>query len=235
MSSAHDQLISLVSTYQVPQAAKQLLDRQLPIVLCGITAAGKDTLAKELVAEGGFEKTISHTTRPPRANHGVMEEHGKDYFFVDEPTMLDMVSRQEFVEAKPVHDWVYGTGIAAYKALLDRGNRPLFVIDVQGAVELVAAMPQLRPIFLLPPTIAVWEQRLESRGKLDDTTLRPRMESAVKEIETIMANTAFEVVVNHDKAETARLLKKGSIGRDPGAVAVAEKLIEDIQNWLGSH
>lgn len=216
----------------MPETARELLHDQAPLLLCGITAAGKNTLANELIAEGGYETVVSHTTRLPRENHGVMERHGEHYFFVDDETMLRMVMDKQFVEAKPVHDKVYGTSIAAYEAPLSRGNIPVLDIDVQGAEEFVAAVPSLKPIFLLPPNFKVWQERLAGRGDVDPAKLRPRMESAIKEIETTMHNPSFQLLVNVDKTQTAQMLRAGHVGRDHDAVDVADHLIKEVQAWL---
>lgn len=230
--STHEQLMKAVDEYQMPEVAKQLLETRAPVILCGITSAGKDTLANELVEGGGYEKVISHTTRAPRLNHGVPEEDGSHYFFIDEASMLNMVQEQAFIETKEVHGWVYGTGIDAYKAPLDRGHQPILVIDVQGAEELMTAVPDLRPIFLIPPSIGVWEDRLQGRGKLDDDVMRSRMQTAITEIETILRNINFQLVVNNDKVETAVFLRESIIGRDHDAVEVADRFIYDVKNWL---
>ncbi len=72
------------------------MQNETPLLLCGATAAGKNTLANELIAEGGYESVVSHTTRLPRKNHGIPEENGKNYFFVDDTTMLHMLTDKQF-------------------------------------------------------------------------------------------------------------------------------------------
>lgn len=234
-SNTHNQLMDAVANYQMPEVACDLLQNEKPLLLCGITAAGKNTLAEELIAGGGFEAVVSHTTRQPRLNHGAMEQDGKNYFFVADEEMLQMILDEQFVEAKPVHDKVYGTSIEAYKAPLARGNVPVLDIDVQGAEEFVVAVPSLRPIFLLPPSFRVWQQRLKGRGDLAIEDLKPRVRSAVMEIETILQNPAFQLLVNTDKAQTAEMIRSGHIGRDHDAVDVADQLIHDVKTWLKSN
>lgn len=231
-NNTHNQLMDAVEHYPMPETARELLQAETPLLLCGITAAGKNTLANELIDGGGYEAVVSHTTRKPRENHGVMEVDGVNYFFVDDETMLQLVTNKQFVEAKPVHDKVYGTSIEAYKAPLSKGNTPVLDIDVQGAEEFVMAVPSLRPIFLLPPNFTVWQERLAGRGDLDITVLKPRMESAIMEIETIMMNPAFQLLINTDKSQTSQMIRGGNIGRDHDAVDVAEHLIYEVQAWL---
>lgn len=64
------------------------------IVLLGASGSGKSTIEKELATYHGFEKIISYTTRQPREN----EENGKDYYFVDNNTFREVMSRDLFAE-----------------------------------------------------------------------------------------------------------------------------------------
>lgn len=64
------------------------------IVLLGASSSGKSTLEHELATHYGFEKIISYTTRQPRNN----EENGKDYWFVDNDTFREIMSKDLFAE-----------------------------------------------------------------------------------------------------------------------------------------
>ena len=64
------------------------------IVLLGASSSGKSTIEHELATHHGFEKIISYTTRKPREN----EENGKDYFFIDNGTFEEVLSRKLFAE-----------------------------------------------------------------------------------------------------------------------------------------
>lgn len=64
------------------------------IVLLGASGSGKSTIEHELATHHGFEKIISYTTRQPRDN----EENGKDYWFVDNDTFREIMSRDLFAE-----------------------------------------------------------------------------------------------------------------------------------------
>ena len=64
------------------------------IVLLGASGSGKSTLEHELATHHGFEKIISYTTRQPRNN----EENGKDYWFIDNDTLREIMNRDLFAE-----------------------------------------------------------------------------------------------------------------------------------------
>ena len=64
------------------------------IVLLGASGSGKSTIENELAIHHGFKKIISYTTRKPREN----EENEKDYFFIDNGTFEEVLSRKLFAE-----------------------------------------------------------------------------------------------------------------------------------------
>lgn len=64
------------------------------IVLLGASGSGKSTIENELATHHGFEKIISYTTRQPRNG----EENGKDYYFTENNTFVDMINTGIFAE-----------------------------------------------------------------------------------------------------------------------------------------
>lgn len=64
------------------------------VALLGASGSGKSTIEKELSTYYGFNKIISYTTRKPREG----EENGKDYWFVDNDTFKEVLSRNLFAE-----------------------------------------------------------------------------------------------------------------------------------------
>ena len=86
------------------------------LVISGLSAAGKGTIAKELISRyNDFVLSISATTRDKRAG----EVDGKDYFFVTKDKFEEMINNSELLEyAKYVNNY-YGT---PKKYVLDRLN-----------------------------------------------------------------------------------------------------------------
>lgn len=64
------------------------------VVLLGASGSGKSTIENELSVHHGFEKIVSYTTRQPREN----EENGRDYYFIDNDTFEEILSRDLFAE-----------------------------------------------------------------------------------------------------------------------------------------
>ena len=64
------------------------------IVLLGASGSGKSTIENELATHHDFKKIISYTTRKPRES----EENGKDYYFVDNYTFNEILTKDLFAE-----------------------------------------------------------------------------------------------------------------------------------------
>jgi guanylate kinase len=227
-------LHALVASYSMPDIAKQLIGSGEVTILCGVTASGKNTIANYLVSHGNYAHVVSHTTRPPRENHGILEQNGLEYWFVNPEQMLELVEQHAFIEVKAIHgETCYGTSISSVKQVIDAGKHPVVEIDVQGALELTEAVPKLRPLFILPPSFEEWMQRLGTRGSLSDGERERRLRSASMEIETALDHPSFILTVNHDVEQTSAEIIRG-VDSSPGTQAdhrvLAESLLETIRN-----
>lgn len=223
-----------VSRYVMPEHARKLIGSGEVTILCGVTAAGKNTISNYLVERGNYAHVVSHTTRLPRENHGVLEQNGVEYWFVTPAEMLTLVQSHAFVEVKAIHgDTCYGTSIKAIETVITAGKHPVMEIDVQGALELTEAVPTLRPLFILPPSFEVWMERLGTRGNLSDGEKERRLRSASMEIQTALDHSSFVLTVNHEVEITAAEIIRGidlSNTTQERHKALALDLLETIRN-----
>src|SRR5262249_39404616 len=121
------------------------------LVITAPSGAGKSTLVarlREAVEDISF--SISYTTRPPRSG----EEHGREYHFVSVEEFQQMRARNEFLEWAEVHNNYYATHCQSVRDELETGKDIVLDIDVQGAKQVKAAMPQAVLIFILPPSFS---------------------------------------------------------------------------------
>lgn len=193
-------LETLITNYKPPKTAVEAIRNTKVALLVGISGAGKDTIKRELLKRPGFSEIISHTTRQPRHNEGVLEQDGVDYHFIDEKTARDALERGEFVEAKFVHGTVYGTSIAEVEQAGSRGTA-ITDVDVQGVAEYKAVSDHVVAIFVIPPTYEEWLRRLKRRYTTEDDFLREwpkRRDSAVKELQRALSLPYYHCVVNDD-------------------------------------
>ncbi|MEM7213787.1 MAG: guanylate kinase [Pseudomonadota bacterium] len=153
----------------------------LLVVLSSPSGAGKSTLSRRLLAEDtAFSLSISATTRPARPG----EVDGKDYFFVSNQSFDEMIAKDRMLEHAVVFDNRYGTPREPVEAALNAGRDVLFDVDWQGAQQLRASPlgHAVVQIFILPPSIAALETRLNSRGQDSEDVIAGRMSKAKSEI-----------------------------------------------------
>lgn len=172
------------------------------LVLVGPAGAGKTTLAHLLQkrAPGRRAFSVSHTTRPMRAN----EVDGVDYYFVDRANFEALRDRGGFAEWAEVHGNLYGTSRAEIARLHQAGKVALFDIDIVGAHNLWRLYPdEVRLAFLLPPTWQVLVDRLLARGTETAEIVRRRLRTARVELHAVCASPAPWHIVVNDQLEIA--------------------------------
>ncbi len=191
----HHQLIEAVRGYKMPASATELLVQYKPLIISGVTAAGKDTILSYIESSSQWRHSVTHTTRSPRAG----EVDGINYWFVNEESMLELLKNQSMIEAQTIHgNTVYGTSLKAYRDVLSQGHKPLLRIDIQGIKELTNHIPDLRATFILPPSFEEWMQRIERRGRMSHIEKIQRLRSAQTEIKEALLSRHFIFIVNKD-------------------------------------
>jgi guanylate kinase len=193
-------LKTLIETYSPPKKAIEVIQHAKIALLVGISGAGKDTIKKALLREEGFEDIVSHTTRAPRTNEGVLEVDGEDYHFISESDAREMIENGEFVEAKFVHGTVYGTAIAEVERASQSGIA-VTDVDVQGVSEYKSVSSGVIAIFVVPPSYEVWIERLKRRYASNEEFLHEwpkRRDSAIKELTRALEVPYYHCVINDD-------------------------------------
>ena len=153
--------------------------RGILFIISAPSGTGKTTLCKQLTANiPGLWHSISYTTRSPRSG----EEHGREYFFTDETTFQSMIDRHEFVEWARVYGHLYGTPRKTLADKIDQGIDVLLEIDVQGAMQVKKKFDDAVSIFILPPSMAVLRQRLQSRASDSTEEIQRRLQKVKEEV-----------------------------------------------------
>ena len=172
--------------------------RGFPVVLSAASGTGKTTLAHMLLeADARLVLSVSTTTRAPRGD----EQDGVAYNFVDEPTFRAMIDRGAFIEWAEVHGNLYGSSAEWTAQTLETDKDVLFDIDVQGGEQIRARFPNACLIFMVPPSMAVLEQRLRGRGTDDDEVVNKRLDAARQEIAAGVER--YDYVLTNDTLERA--------------------------------
>jgi guanylate kinase len=191
--------------------------RGLLFIVSAPSGTGKTTLVERLVdTTPRLRMSRSYTSRTVREG----ERDGVDYNFVTRARFEAMAAAGEFLEWADVFGNLYGTHAADAEAILKTGDDVVLVIDVQGARKVRHDRPEACSIFVMPPSLAVLEQRLRGRSKDSEEAIQRRLEVARREVASF-ADYDF-VVVNDEVtaavdclrciilAERARLKRMGS-------------------------
>jgi guanylate kinase len=131
----------------------------------------------------GIEFSVSWTTRPPRGS----EQNGREYNFTTREEFERMIAAGVFLEHAEVFGHYYGTSRKSLEEARLAGHDLLLDIDVQGAAQVRASMPEAVCIFVMPPNPRVLRTRLRNRsraeGVVKEEEVYRRLNEARKEIE----------------------------------------------------
>lgn len=168
------------------------------MVLAGPTAVGKGTVAAYIRAHyPQIWLSVSTTTRPPRPG----EVDGVHYHFVDDAQFDRLAAAGEFLEHAVVHGRArYGTPRGPLTRALREGRLALLEIDLQGARQVRATMPEALFVFLAPPSWDELVRRLEGRGTETEQDRQVRLATARRELE---AAEEFDVTIVNDDVRRA--------------------------------
>ena len=206
----------------------------VPLVLSAPSGAGKSTLARLLRKRNrDIAFSVSATTRAPRPG----EVDGREYHFVSRDEFIRMRDAGELIEWAPVHGNFYGTPLRNVRDAQARGEHLLLDIDVQGARQIRAALPEAVHVFVLPPTGHALVRRLSGRGTENADVLDRRLRNAEDELR---AAREFDFVVVNDSLDAAvselEAVLRGKAGppRTPAELdAQVDRLCAEIERELG--
>lgn len=236
-----DILKSVLDSYSPSESTKKLVKSVQTVLLVGISGAGKNTITSHLLKTGKFHLIISHTTRFPRKNHGVMEKDGVEYHFVSHQKIYDMLIKGEFVEAKKYTSNVYGTSVNEFLKAAKENKHAIADIEVQGVAEYMSISPEtVKPIFLLPPNFKTWQERFYARyeGITGKSGMHERMQAAIEELQHLLHHTYFSIVVNDNLMEAVTQVQSivnGEIQSDAAqryGQKIAHELLNDMKKEL---
>ena len=189
------------------------------------SGAGKTSLvAKLLEHEPNLFLSVSYTTRAPRQG----EQDGREYHFVSRERFEEMIASADFLEHAEVYGNYYGTSRRWIERQLEEDHDVLLEIDWQGAQQVRRLFPHMVGIFILPPSIAELQRRLEGRGKDSPETIARRVASAredishVLEFEYIIVNETFDSAV----ADLIAIVRAARLARARQSVRLASLLHE---------
>lgn len=178
-----------------------MAERGSLIILSGPSGVGKSTVvARAMEGRDDLCFSVSVTTRSARPG----EVHGKDYFFISQEHFDGMVLRDELLEHATYVRNSYGTPRAYVQSQLEQGMNVILDIEVQGARQVFAKMPEAVTVLMLPPGMQALKARLLGRGTESPETVSERLERARQEIRE--ADFYQYMIVNDDVERAAERL-----------------------------
>lgn len=183
-------------------------------IISAPSGSGKSTLTNRLLSiVPELKFSVSYTTRPPRGS----EVSGREYVYISRGEFENMVRDGAFLEHADVFGHCYGTAKSYMQEAFAQGKDLLLDIDVQGAAQVKAKVPDAVSIFILPPSREELERRLRSRSEADDEiqrkllgdkarcfnteeTIQRRLQTASREIENFCD---YDYILVNDRVDQA--------------------------------
>ncbi|HET9150899.1 MAG TPA: guanylate kinase [Gemmatimonadales bacterium] len=167
------------------------------LVLSSPSGGGKTTIARALLdGREDMGYSVSATTRPMRDG----EADGRDYHFLSREEFERRVKAGAFLEWAEYGGNLYGTLRSEIDAILARGSVAVLDIEIRGAAQIRARVPDAVHVFVLPPSAAVLGERLRARRTESSARIRQRLERAADEV---MAVPDYDYVVENANLVTA--------------------------------
>lgn len=176
----------------------KLNQKGLLIVLSGPSGVGKGTVRRALFDIKGHNLvySISMTTRKPR----ISEVDGEDYFFVSKQEFKQRIKENRFLEYAEFVGNYYGTPADKIEEKLNKGLEVVLEIDVQGALQVKAKMPDAVFVFIAPPSFQSLKDRLFARGTESADLILERLDKARRELDFA---PAYDYIVINDEVNNA--------------------------------
>jgi len=162
------------------------------LIFSGPSGSGKDTILHRIMERD--DKTVvsvSMTTRAPREG----EQEGRDYYFVTKEEFEKHIENGDMLEWARYGENYYGTPKAPILNWINEGKTVVLEIEVQGADKIREQFPDVRSMFLMPPSLHVLEKRLRARKTNTEEDIKRRLETAKEEIGR--ANDYDYIIVNN--------------------------------------
>ena len=121
------------------------------------------------------------TSRHDRSEYILTDKLTDAYFKTEEEFKL-LIANGELLEWAEYSGYLYGTPRKSVEEQMAANKQVVLEIDVQGALQVRAKLPEAHLVFIEPPSMEVLESRLRGRGTEDEPTIQKRLAQAVNEL-----------------------------------------------------
>ncbi|VDN54692.1 unnamed protein product [Dracunculus medinensis] len=192
-----------ILTYEDVSLFLSKTGKKRPIVLCGPEGVGCLELRQRLAETDKI--LVSDTTRPKKNE----EIDGVHFHFVTKQKFQDDARGGKFIEYGEYQKYLYGTSIAAIKAVVDRAKICVLTLKSENlrALRKTTLMPYV--IFIAPPSLQQLRHQKESIGQhnIKDDQLKLILNEG-KMIEQQYGHLFDKIIVNVDLDRSLNELKE---------------------------
>lgn len=171
----------------------------LLLVISGPSGVGKTTITHEVERQLRGVFSISVTSRPQTA----ADRDGVDYHFVTADAFIEKRDAGQLLEWADVFGNYYGTPREPVEQAMKQGRLVILEIDVQGAIQIKANMPDAFAVFIEPPSEEVLLGRLRKRQRESEEIIQKRFSKAKLEIAKAHECGVYDEFIVNDDLELA--------------------------------
>ena len=186
------------------------------IALVGFSSAGKDTLAKFMSKDLGYDFVISHTTRPMRPE----ESEGNPYYFITDNEMCSLAINNKLVEARE-YDSIYGKWFyAVSKDEISDDKKYIVVVDINGYKQLKEYFGnRVIGIFIESSEPERRARAIASRADFNIDEWNRRLKDDIEKFPQDLIKKHFKLRIENNNIEDSKdLLRKISKQLDEGII-----------------
>lgn len=201
----------------------------------GASGVGKDTIMRLT----RIPIVTSGTSRIPRSNNGVMEQHGREYYFeYDLNKIYEDILKGNYVQ------WAPGPNSNIYFSTPDA-----YPISGAALIDVVAGnIPNIRALrqnfksiesaYVVAESYEAYDKRFRGRGEISEAELRSRQEEAYSSLVMGLDDEEMHFIVNDDPERAARNLallanRHESHDEEVRARNCGNKMLQGLSRELG--
>jgi len=175
-------------------------DNGLLLIISGPSGVGKTTITRGVERSiRGSAFSVSCTTREKTE----ADVEGLDYHFIDHDEFQELIDKDLFLEWADVFGKRYGTRHKWVDEQLARGRLVILEIDVEGAKQVKAKMPDAYGLFILPPSEEELLRRLKNRKRESDELIAKRFAEAQHEIREAKSCDVYDTFIINEELDAA--------------------------------
>ncbi len=175
-----------------------MYDRNLLLVISGLSGAGKGTICKALVEKHpeNIQCSLSATSRDVRPG----EIADKTYYYIGKDKFISKIENDKFLEYAEVYGNYYGTLKEEVQRLFSLKADVILEIEMQGALQIRKRSQDAVLIFIMPPSFKELRERLLRRKRDCEEDIQNRLDKVTSELKYIKD---YDYIVVNDELEDA--------------------------------